>query len=236
MNLGSYRIMADILGFNNAGILLTGLNRLGLLKQELKTYYVVSTDPIIIYIGNVMKNIMDISEVLRDKKVYYIKNSYHQFNTEERLSTLRKEFVAHKEQYPEHDIVFICPSVTEYDLFGIHNLEPRHFVNKNCFIDENQYHITPGKAKIYDAVYNAQIVPFKRHDLSAKVERLSLIGSVDVKMRNAENKRYYDGLREKLGHAHWCNDWLSMIRPCEIKNYLNRQLIASYVSVSLCAI
>jgi glycosyltransferase involved in cell wall biosynthesis len=51
-----------------------------------------------------------------------------------------------------------------------------HFINQNAFLDERLFTIQPDAIKIYDAVYNARMVPFKRHELAAEVSRLLIIG------------------------------------------------------------
>jgi glycosyltransferase involved in cell wall biosynthesis len=47
--------------------------------------------------------------------------------------------------------------------------------NHNAFLDERQIYPEVNVAKIYDAVHNARIVPFKRHELAAKTRRLAII-------------------------------------------------------------
>jgi glycosyltransferase involved in cell wall biosynthesis len=47
--------------------------------------------------------------------------------------------------------------------------------NQNCFLDERLIYPEPIAQKIYDAVYNARLVPFKRHELAAETARLAII-------------------------------------------------------------
>jgi hypothetical protein len=47
--------------------------------------------------------------------------------------------------------------------------------NKNCFLDERLIYPEANVPKLYDAVHNARLVPFKRHELAAEVPRLAVI-------------------------------------------------------------
>lgn len=47
-------------------------------------------------------------------------------------------------------------------------------INQNCFLDENLFKIIDSE-KIYDAIYTARLVDFKRHHLANKIDNLALI-------------------------------------------------------------
>lgn len=47
-------------------------------------------------------------------------------------------------------------------------------INQNCFLDENLFKIIDSE-KVYDAIYTARLVPFKRHYLANKIDNLALI-------------------------------------------------------------
>lgn len=47
-------------------------------------------------------------------------------------------------------------------------------VNHNSFLDENKFKIVSSE-KLYDAVYTARLVPFKRHYLASNIKSLALI-------------------------------------------------------------
>jgi glycosyltransferase involved in cell wall biosynthesis len=51
---------------------------------------------------------------------------------------------------------------------------PGSLVSSNCYIDEHLFCIT-GEAKKYDAVYTAQMAPFKRLHLAAKIPALYIV-------------------------------------------------------------
>lgn len=43
------------------------------------------------------------------------------------------------------------------------------FAPQNMFVNETMYHPLPGRERTFDAIYNAQLAPFKRHDLARLV-------------------------------------------------------------------
>jgi hypothetical protein len=52
-------------------------------------------------------------------------------------------------------------------------------INHNTFVDERAYRIDDGVQQSYDAVYNARLVPFKRHFLATGVTSLLLLAAGD---------------------------------------------------------
>lgn len=69
--------------------------------------------------------------------------------------------------------IFMFPDFsakTMFEYFGFQG----DIVNHNCFIDENLFKVVESE-KIYDAIYTARLVPFKRHYLASKVDNLALI-------------------------------------------------------------
>lgn len=71
------------------------------------------------------------------------------------------------------------------------NLEPFAFqgeiINQNAWLDEETVFRPLKKEKIYDAIYVARKVPFKRHQLASKVQNLALVvgeshGSAEIEL------------------------------------------------------
>lgn len=48
-------------------------------------------------------------------------------------------------------------------------------INHNAWLDDNSHLAILNEAKIYDAIYSARLVDFKRHHLAAKVRNLALV-------------------------------------------------------------
>jgi len=57
-----------------------------------------------------------------------------------------------------------------FEQYGFHG----EIVNQNCFLDFEQFNIRQSE-KLYDAIYTARFVSFKRHYLASKVPNLALV-------------------------------------------------------------
>ncbi|MDB9541114.1 glycosyltransferase [Anabaenopsis arnoldii] len=211
-----------LLGNNTSGYLIQVLSKLNLYQQSLKTYYLLSRDPIIIYIGNIMKHTFEIAELLKDEKVYFIKNSYHTFERLDRLHNLQLEVEIFYQLYPQHSLSFICPTESELKLFTDIGIKNCYFINKNAFVDENMFYVIPDTPRVFDAVYNAQLKPYKRFELASNIENLAIITYQAHRHNHDELQKYEDGIRQLLNHATWLNTLKKFVPPCEIINYLNQ--------------
>jgi glycosyltransferase involved in cell wall biosynthesis len=85
----------------------------------------------------------------------------------------RKDFMKY---HPDHNIIFLANSYPEYE-----NLKylgaPVIFCNHNTFVDRNLFKPFSDTIDLkYDAVYNAQFLSFKRHELATAISSLVLIG------------------------------------------------------------
>ncbi len=83
---------------------------------------------------------------------------------------------------------------------------PAVCVNHNAFVDDRVFAIRPGIPKRYDAIYDAQISPYKRHYLATDVKSLALISYLN---HPSPEMAYAREMRQRLGEATWLNDPLS---------------------------
>jgi glycosyltransferase involved in cell wall biosynthesis len=73
--------------------------------------------------------------------------------------------------------------------------------NQNMLVDENIFFPLDGEPKIYKAIYNAQFLPFKRHELLESLDSIALIGY------NFEaDKEYLEKIRGVLERAVLLNE------------------------------
>jgi glycosyltransferase involved in cell wall biosynthesis len=64
-----------------------------------------------------------------------------------------------------------------FELMHMRNLKIACFLcSQNCFLDEKIYKILEGHDKVYDAIYNAQFEPFKRHHMLGATKNCALVG------------------------------------------------------------
>ena len=73
----------------------------------------------------------------------------------------------------------------EFNLFKKYNFKGE-VINHNCWLDENNIMQIVPRKKLYNSIYCARLVPFKRHYLASKVENLALIAG-DNTVKNPEN-------------------------------------------------
>lgn len=226
-----YRTTSQIIGARMTGKLSQLMYRFHLIHPELKTYFVLSTEPLIIYLGNVMRHLFEIAELFKNRRVYFIKNFYHTFEADARIPELIEQYQQFRTYYPQHKIYFMCATGKEQKLFAQNGLEPCYFINKNAFVDERQYNIIPEAEKKFDAIYNAQLSTYKRHQLASQVRNLSLIVYRHPYIgRTPENDEYIKMVRRELSSATWFNDIDQRIPPSQVPTYLNRARVGLCLS------
>ncbi len=94
--------------------------------------------------------------------------------------------------------------------------------NHNAFLDERLFFPVPDTPKRFGAVYNARLVPWKRHDLAAGVPRLAVIsGGYAVDPQQARERI------QALPNLAWTNwnaetgDWNKLL-PWDVRSILVR--------------
>lgn len=92
---------------------------------------------------------------------------------------------------------------------------PGALVSINCFINERVFRIT-GEAKQYDAVYTAQMLPFKRLHLAAKIPSLFVVTYGEC--RTPEGTYDLHRFEPLLSHASFNKGWASCDQIVSIHN------------------
>ena len=81
---------------------------------------------------------------------------------------LSTAIAAYQDERPKHRILLLCNEPEEKAAFTACGAEAIH-CNHNAFVNEDIFRPIPTSERIYDAVYNAAIVPWKRHRLASLV-------------------------------------------------------------------
>src|SRR4029079_4923202 len=102
-----------------------------------------------------------------------------------------------------------------------------HHSNHNLFVNENVFKVVPDIPKAHDAVYNARISPFKRHQLCTGIDSLALI----YYFLDSKDEVYFQKIKSMLPSATYVNGpdeyrWLSA-------DEVTRELNASRVGLCL---
>lgn len=91
-----------------------------------------------------------------------------------RIRRLRQAAVAHRLRHPGRRIVFAANSRKETDLLNEAG-EVAALLNHNLFVSTSIFRPLPPRPVIHDAIYNARLAPFKRHELALDVESCAFI-------------------------------------------------------------
>lgn len=75
---------------------------------------------------------------------------------------------------PNHTWFVACNDY--FELMHMRNKGVKSFLSpQSCFLDEKIYKILEGTPKLYEAIYNAQLEPFKRHHLLQATQNCALV-------------------------------------------------------------
>ena len=91
---------------------------------------------------------------------------------------IAEQHAAHQARFPRHRFRFIGNTVREVELLQGQHL-PSQFLNKNFTVSERLFCPIPGVEAEFDAIYNARMVPEKRHELAADIERVGYVAYVE---------------------------------------------------------
>ena len=87
---------------------------------------------------------------------------------------LRGLAVLHRQRSPHHRLIFVCNTTTEARIVQTHG-EAAFFFNKTAYTAERIFRPLDDARVDFDAIYNAQLMPWKRHELSLEVARCAFL-------------------------------------------------------------
>lgn len=167
---------------------------------------------------------------LRKRDVWFFVRWYWNHDDPRRIAEDREWTAKHIRKHPRHRFVHLCNTETEFERHREAGLEAL-FSSQNGLIDERIFKIRPEIEKRYDAVYDAQLNPFKRHPLAARVPSLALISYIHAPQFS---QAYANDVRRALRHAHWVNDPLApdwrWLTPQEVCLALNESRVGLCLS------
>jgi glycosyltransferase involved in cell wall biosynthesis len=136
---------------------------------------------------------------LNGKEAFILKSNPWIPRNKEQAILLKKETDIIQDNHKNIELIYLCNDENESEILKSVGLNS-HFCNQNCFIDENIFSIKTNVEKKYDALYDAQIVAYKRHQLAIDVDNLALNGYISS---ITENQEYTSYVRENFQHFHW---------------------------------
>lgn len=162
----------------------------------------ISCDPIIIYTMPFSDDYDSLYHELIGKKAIILKSNPWVPKNINQARVLKNETSIIQNNHKNLEFIYLCNEESESEILKSVGLNA-HFCNQNCFIDENIFNIKKDIKKSYDALYDAQIVAYKRHHLAKDVSNLALNGYISS---ITENQEYTSYVRENFKHFHWFQD------------------------------
>src|SRR5262249_55015882 len=116
----------------------------------------------------------------------------------EAIDTMRERF--------EHlEPVILANELTEVELLKRAGRSVLH-CSPSSFIRDDLYFPVPGRAPVFDAIYDAKWADYKRHELAAEITSLALIA---YPLHESCTVEYFKNALEAVAHASWfTNPWI----------------------------
>lgn len=175
-------------------------------------------------------------EDLRKKKVYFVCVVRGGIEADPNVyrKCLQTALSDHRARYQSHRFIFLPNNGVQQEIYERLGLKSV-LVNHNAFVDEQVFTVIPDSYRRYDAIYNAVMMPYKRHELAATINSLALITYFKTGCDN-----YVSGICEALKDAAWLNfgghrpevEDYRMIPQADVVRYLNQARVGLCLSES----
>lgn len=92
----------------------------------------------------------------------------------EAIEQIRQDLLSHRLSNPGHTVIFLCNTAREAELL-VQIGENAILLNHNAFVSDYSFRPLDPRPILYDAVYNARLTPFKRHELTLDIASCAFI-------------------------------------------------------------
>ncbi|MEH1906259.1 MAG: glycosyltransferase [Nostoc sp.] len=178
-------------------------------NQKAVLYSLLSTEPPIFYgprsFGKWGYGSLDaVFNYLQDQTAYFLQNWWWDMEKSKEVEKLKTLENQHISQYPKHKFIHLCNTLRQQEIFQEYGLNAI-FSNQNCLLDEKIFRPIPSTPKLFDAVYDARISPYKRHYLAKNIDSIAFIYYYDY----IDDLSCYREVLQQFPHAYLFNDTLS---------------------------
>ena len=201
---------------------------INLCHKYVAQYTVISVDPLIFFIqidldnARIIRDYKFLFDSLNNRTAYFICSTSWYFERSENINELHGLLEKFKIDYPNFKFIILCNTLRQLDLFNEKSMKAV-FCNNNCFIDEKIFFPLQSTEKIYDAVYDARLVEWKRHNLASEINSLGLIYYT---IPWYEDNFYMNKIIEDFDHAkffnHSENQECKKLTPSKVNQALNQ--------------
>jgi glycosyltransferase involved in cell wall biosynthesis len=139
---------------------------------------VLHGDPLISYSGIVPRAPIGLAGLMpatqRPRPSWFLLSPTWSIEEETAVLAIRRRAVVHRLTHPGHRLIFMCNAPGEAALLRRHG-EAAFVHNKTSTVSESIFRPLTGVPLEFDAIYNAQLAPWKRHELSLAIERCAFL-------------------------------------------------------------
>ena len=139
---------------------------------------VLNADPLVSYCGIVQRAPLGLASIapsgIRKRDAWFLISPTWTLEEPAVVRMLRRRAVAHRLRHPHHRLIFLCNTPEEVALLQEQG-EAASFLNKTLTVPEAIFRPIEGTPVEFDAIYNAQLAPWKRHELSLGIERCAFM-------------------------------------------------------------
>jgi glycosyltransferase involved in cell wall biosynthesis len=165
--------------------------------------------------------IFELLRQLRQRPVHVLWSPSWTVDRDDLAARLSRRLVRLSRRFPNTHVHVLAPTEAEVERLLRAGLRAQ-LINQNAFSDERIYRPLPEVEKQLDAVYDARLSPFKRHELASEIQSLGLVTSI---YEGRIEPEYEAMVRSNLSHAHFFNDPFSpdyrRLTPAEVNAALN---------------
>jgi glycosyltransferase involved in cell wall biosynthesis len=138
---------------------------------------IISADPFIAYSGITQAPLGLASELprrRRNRNAWFLLSPTWSLEREFFVEALRGYAVIHRLLHPGHRLIFLCNTQSEVEIVRSHG-EAALFHSKTSSTSEHVFRPLECVPVEFDAIYNAQLRKWKRHELSLSIERCAFV-------------------------------------------------------------
>lgn len=109
-----------------------------------------------------------------DQETWFLLSPTWTVDSDEAASAIRTGAIRHRRANPLHRFIVLANAAEEVDRLRQHG-EAAFLFNKTAFANENVFRPLWRSRRAFDAIYNAQLVGWKRHELSLDIARCAFL-------------------------------------------------------------
>jgi len=148
----------------------------------------------------------------------------------------RRHAVLHRLTHRRHRLVLLANTKGEEDLLRKHG-EAAFAVNKSCAVSETVFRPLEGVPVEFDAIYNAQLAAFKRHELALQVENCAFVcywtdygGLKEEDAKRLIRRHSQSGSRQVFLNTFGADGLPARMPPEDVNRQLNRAAVGLALS------